>query len=93
MFIRLPRVKAKTALARSTIYAGVKAGTFPPPVSLGSKAVGWIESEIDAWIEARIKASRGANATLPTAHPVETAHPGETAQPVGSENPAVEGAA
>ena len=30
----------------------IKAGTFPAPVSLGEKAVGWVESEIDAWIAA-----------------------------------------
>jgi hypothetical protein len=30
------------ALSRSTIYARVKKGTFPSPVSIGARAVGWI---------------------------------------------------
>lgn len=31
-----------------------KDGKFPKPVRLGSKTVGWLETEIDAWIEARL---------------------------------------
>ena len=58
--LRRPQVEARTGLARSTIYDRIKAGTFPAPVSLGEKAVGWVESEIDAWIAARIQASRKA---------------------------------
>ena len=58
--LRRPQVEARTGLARSTIYDRIKAGTFPAPVSLGEKAVGWVESEIDAWIAARIHASRKA---------------------------------
>ncbi|WP_374264686.1 helix-turn-helix transcriptional regulator [Zoogloea sp.] len=58
--LRRPQVEARTGLARSTIYDRIKAGTFPAPISLGEKAVGWIESEIDAWLNARIQASRKA---------------------------------
>ena len=58
--LRRPQVEARTGLARSTIYDRIKAGTFPAPVSLGEKAVGWVESEIDAWIADRIHASRKA---------------------------------
>ena len=58
--LRLPDVEALTGLKKTAIYAGIKAGTFPAPVSLGEKAVGWVESEIDAWIAARIHASRKA---------------------------------
>jgi prophage regulatory protein len=52
--IRRDVVEARTGLARSTIYANIAAGAFPRPVSLGGKAVGWIEAEIQAWIDARI---------------------------------------
>lgn len=45
------RVAGKT---RSSIYAGMAAGAFPKPIKLGSKAVGWLESEIEAWIAERI---------------------------------------
>lgn len=58
--LRRKQVEARTGLARSTIYDRIKAGTFPAPVSLGAKAVGWIESEIDAWLNARIQESRKA---------------------------------
>ena len=56
--LRLPAVKARTGLSRSTIYVRISAGNFPKPISLGSRAVGWIESEIDAWLEDQIDASR-----------------------------------
>jgi prophage regulatory protein len=52
--IRRHEVEARTGLARSTIYDRIKKGTFPAPVSLGYKAVGWIESEIEAFLSARI---------------------------------------
>ncbi len=58
--LRRKQVEARTGLSRSTIYDRIKAGTFPAPISLGEKAVGWIESEIDAWLNARIQASRKA---------------------------------
>ena len=57
--LRLPRVQTRTGLARSTIYVRVADGSFPQPIRLGSRAVGWIESEVDAWIREQIAASRG----------------------------------
>ena len=56
--LRLPNVKSRTGLSRSTIYLRVKAGTFPAPRSLGTRAVGWIESEIQQWLEEQTKTSR-----------------------------------
>ena len=56
--IRLPRVKQRTGLSRSTIYALIKAKQFPASIALGARAVGWSSSDIDAWIENRIEASR-----------------------------------
>jgi prophage regulatory protein len=58
--IRLPQVKARTGRSRSSIYADVKAGGFPSPISIGPRAIGWVESEIDDWIAGRVAASRGA---------------------------------
>ncbi len=58
--LRLPLVKTRTGLSRSTIYLRVKEGSFPKPVSLGARAVGWLESEIDSWLEQQIKQSRQA---------------------------------
>ena len=44
--LRLNDVKAKTGLSRSTIYLRMAEGTFPKKISLGSRAVGWINSEV-----------------------------------------------
>jgi prophage regulatory protein len=60
--LRLPAVKASTGLSRSTIYLRVSHGTFPRPVSLGGRAVGWREAEIQDWLQRRIEASRKAAA-------------------------------
>lgn len=57
--IRLPQVKARTGRSRSSIYADVKARQFPAPVSIGPRAIGWLESEIENWIAGRVAASRG----------------------------------
>ena len=56
--LRLPTVKARTGLSRSTIYHRVSCGTFPAPVPLGGRAVGWIEAEVHAWLTARIAQRR-----------------------------------
>lgn len=60
--LRLPTVKIRTGLSRSTIYLRVSEGTFPKQVSLGGRAVGWIESEIQEWLERRIEISRKTKA-------------------------------
>ena len=57
-FLRLPEVMARTGLSRSTIYVRLDQGRFPRPVSLGGRAVGWIEAELDEWMRERIAASR-----------------------------------
>ena len=59
-FLRLPEVIARTGLSRSTIYVRLEQGRFPRPVSLGGRAVGWIEAEVEEWIRERIAESRGA---------------------------------
>jgi prophage regulatory protein len=56
--IDLTQLMNKVPLGKSTIYAYVKAGKMPAPIKLGDRAVGWIESEIDAWLKERVEASR-----------------------------------
>ena len=56
--LRLPAVKARTGLSRSTIYLKVANHTFPKPVKLGGRAVGWVDGEVDDWLEALITTSR-----------------------------------
>lgn len=58
--LRLSAVKARTGLSRSTIYLRVMQHTFPQPVSLGARAVGWVEAEVEEWITRQIELSRGA---------------------------------
>ena len=56
--LRLPTVIARTGLSRSTIYLRIANGAFPAAINLGPRAVGWLESDIETWLTARIHASR-----------------------------------
>lgn len=58
VILRLPSVNARTGLSRSTIYQRISEGRFPKPISLGGRAVGWIEAEINNWLEERIADTR-----------------------------------
>lgn len=56
--LRRKQVEARTGLARSTIYHQIKAGTFPRPIPLGPRAVGWLESDVSNWIAERVQIPR-----------------------------------
>ena len=56
--MRLPAVMARTGLSRSTIYLRISKDCFPRSISLGSRAVGWIDTEVNEWVAQQIKASR-----------------------------------
>ena len=58
--LRLPGVIDRVGICRASIYQHMNEGTFPKSVSLGLRSVGWIESEIDAWLAERVSASRAA---------------------------------
>ena len=58
--LRLPTVKARTGLSSSTIYLRIAEGSFPAPISLGGRAVGWIEAEVNDWLAKCIEPSRKA---------------------------------
>lgn len=58
IILRLPTVKSRTGLSRSTIYLRIAKGEFPRPVSLGGRAVGWLESDIESWLADKIESSR-----------------------------------
>ena len=58
--LRLPAVKNRTGLSRSSIYLRLSEEQFPKPISLGPRAVGWVESDIEDWIKDRIDQSRRA---------------------------------
>jgi prophage regulatory protein len=60
--LRIHDVVTKTGLSRSTIYARVAAGNFPLQFPIGSwSCVGWLESDIDQYIDVLIGSSHGAN--------------------------------
>jgi prophage regulatory protein len=56
--IRLRQTIEKTGLSRSTIYNLINAGTFVPKIQISTRAIGFLESDVDAWIESRVAASR-----------------------------------
>jgi prophage regulatory protein len=56
--IRLSEVQRRVPYSRSTIYLKVARNEFPQPVSLGARAVAWVESEVDKWIAQRIEGER-----------------------------------
>mgnify|MGYP000140751227 FL=1 len=60
--IRWPKVHDKVDLCRSHVHQLVSKGEFPSPIKLtpNGRASGWIESEVDAWLEQRIAASRSS---------------------------------
>jgi len=57
--IRLPRTIQKTGLSRSTIYALLSRGEFPKQIKLSPRTMGWLEADIDLWIDS-LKSSGGS---------------------------------
>ena len=61
--LRLSEVRTRVPFSRATIYAKISQGLFPRPINLGggggerSRAVAWLESDIEAWIASRVEAS------------------------------------
>lgn len=53
--LRRKQVEERTGLSRSTIYLRIQEGTFPRPINLGARAVGWLENEIESWLAARME--------------------------------------
>ena len=63
--IRLPEVLSRTGYGRTSIYRKMEEGTFPKCLKLGgpindqtkldSRAIAWIEDEVDQWLETIIE--------------------------------------
>jgi len=61
VFYRLNRVREICGgIAPSTVWAWVKAGTFPKPIKLSANTTAWNAADVDAWAQARISDSRKA---------------------------------
>jgi prophage regulatory protein len=50
---RKPRVLSTIAMGNTWLHEAVKRGTFPAPVKLGTRAVGWRRSDVEAWLSSR----------------------------------------
>jgi prophage regulatory protein len=48
--LRLPTVLSRVPFSKTEIYRRVRTGDFPKPISIGIRAVAWLESDIDAYI-------------------------------------------
>jgi len=55
VLLKMPKVRERCALSRSELYRRIRSGQFPAPVSIGSRAVAWRSSDIDAWVASRLK--------------------------------------
>ncbi|MEZ9404961.1 AlpA family transcriptional regulator [Vibrio sp. 10N.286.48.F5] len=53
-FLKLKEVMQKTALSRSAIYRKMNEDQFPQSISLGDRAVAWVESEVQDWVTDRV---------------------------------------
>jgi prophage regulatory protein len=56
ILLRLPMVMRITGLARSTIYKLISQNQFPVPIKLSTRAVAWLQSEIETWVSSRARA-------------------------------------
>ena len=73
--IRLPEVLSRTGFGRTSIYRKMEDGSFPRSVKLGgppkdpnafdSRAIAWIEDEVEQWMESRIEERGLGSADVP----------------------------
>lgn len=56
--LKIGAVEERTGKKKSSIYAAIKAGTFPAPISLGGRSRGWVDADIDTWLDRRIEEAR-----------------------------------
>lgn len=54
--LRAPQVAARIGVSRATVWRWIKAGEFPAAIPLGAQSVGWLDTEVDAWIQSRATA-------------------------------------
>jgi prophage regulatory protein len=72
-FLRRKQVQAITGLSRSSLYLRIANGTFPRqiPLGTGSRAIGWLSSEVDHWVEQQVAQARATSpksASMPAGH-------------------------
>ncbi len=62
--LRMPETASRVGLGRTVIYQRIASGEFPKPLKLGPRAIGFLEHEIDAWLEGLPRAGEAAVATV-----------------------------
>lgn len=60
--LRPPEVEARCAINRRTLYYWIERDMFLRPINLGPRTVGWLDRDIEAWINEKAQASRASNA-------------------------------
>ena len=58
MVLRIRQVADRLGVARTTVYSWVRKGEFPKPIQLGGGSVGWLTSDVQRFLEQRVRASR-----------------------------------
>jgi len=62
VILRINTVVARTGKARSTLYLDIANNRFPKPIKLGDRSVGWLESDVEEWIDKCIQQSNHGGA-------------------------------
>ena len=57
--LRIPIVLERLGIGRSTLYEMQARGEFPQSIPIGTRSVGFLESDVNEWIEARARRARG----------------------------------
>lgn len=65
-FLRIKEVIKRTQRARATIYNDIRRGEFPAPARIGRRAVAWLESDVQSWIQSRLDAQALLGNQAPT---------------------------
>src|SRR5829696_9197104 len=53
--LRFPAVRERTGLSRSTIWRLERRGAFPKHRRISANAVAWLEEDVMAWIESKMR--------------------------------------
>jgi predicted DNA-binding transcriptional regulator AlpA len=61
--LRTIEVAALTGLSRTTIWRLERAGQFPKRLQLSRNRVGWLETDLEQWIESRPQATSDTGCT------------------------------
>ncbi len=56
--LRLPEVLSTVGLSRSSLYTLIAKGDFPRQIRLSPRTSGWLQSDVEGWIERRAGVGR-----------------------------------